>query len=74
MFQPFVWNGKMALLTMACLLPPLVLIDIAQEKSGDMLVVKRWPAPARLFLYGVLFAYIVMTGWVERIEFIYFQF
>ena len=74
LFSPFAWNGKMALLTMACLLPPLLLVDILQERSGDLMVVKRWKAPVRLALYGVLCAYIVMTGWVERIEFIYFQF
>lgn len=74
LFSPFAWNGKMALLTMACLLPPLLLVDVMAERSGDLLVVKRWKAPLRLALYGVLFAYIVMTGWVERIQFIYFQF
>ncbi len=72
--SPFAWNGKMALLTMACLLPPLLWVDMLQERSGDLMVVKRWKAPIRLALYGVLCAYIVMTGWVERIEFIYFQF
>ncbi|HMP71826.1 MAG TPA: MBOAT family O-acyltransferase [Kiritimatiellia bacterium] len=72
--QPFAWNGKVAMLTMACLLPPLLILDYWQEKTGDLLVVKRWPAPVRLATYATLFAFIVMTGWVERIEFIYFQF
>ncbi len=34
-------------------------------------VYRRWPAPVRLATYATLFAFIVMTGWVERIEFIY---
>jgi len=74
MLSPFTWNGKMALLTIACLVPPLLLLDFAQEKSGNLMVVKQWAAPARLAVYGVLVGYIIMTGWVERIEFIYFQF
>ena len=72
--DPFEWNGRMGLLTMAFLLPPLLFVDIAQERSGNLLVVKTWAWPARLAIYGIFFAYIVMTGWVERIEFIYFQF
>jgi len=72
--SPFEWNGKMALLTLFCMLPPLLFMDIAQEKTGDLLVVKRWAWPVRLAVYGTLCAYIVMVGWVERIEFIYFQF
>jgi D-alanyl-lipoteichoic acid acyltransferase DltB (MBOAT superfamily) len=53
---------------------PLLLVDFAQQRAGDMLAVKRWPAPARAALYGLLFGYILLCGRVGANEFIYFQF
>lgn len=73
MLQP-VGSGRLTLLTLACFAGPLLLLEALQERAGDMLVVKRWPAPARLACYAACVAAIMLCGSVERIQFIYFQF
>ncbi|OQB43460.1 MAG: Peptidoglycan O-acetyltransferase [Candidatus Hydrogenedentes bacterium ADurb.Bin179] len=53
---------------------PLFLLHLMKERSGDMLVVKKWPGPVRFIVYMLLFAFIVLCGRVENYEFIYAQF
>jgi hypothetical protein len=73
-FRPFAWNGRVTLLTLLVYAAPLVLLDLAQERSRDMMVVKRWPAAARALCYAAALAAIFLSGAVEVREFIYFQF
>lgn len=68
------WNGKLALLSLFVFVTPLLLLEIAQERSGDLLVVKRWPPAARLLVYAAMVALILLTGAVSQRQFIYFQF
>jgi alginate O-acetyltransferase complex protein AlgI len=62
------------ILHMAFYLWPLFFLHLLKERSGNMLIVKEYARPARLFIYGVLFAYILLCGKVEGYEFIYAQF
>ena len=73
-FRPFAWNGRVTLLTLLVYAAPLVLLDLAQERSRDMMVGKRWPAAARALCYAATLAAIFLSGAVEVREFIYFQF
>jgi alginate O-acetyltransferase complex protein AlgI len=72
--SPFVFNGKVGLLTIAAFALPLVAIEVLQEIKGDMMAVKRLPGIVRLAVYLALFAAILLCGAVEKREFIYFQF
>jgi len=65
--------GLVWVFALATLLP-LALLEIAQERSADLMVVKRWAAPLRLAVYVVLFVQIVVVGASGGDEFIYFQF
>jgi len=69
-----VLSGTDWILQIALLLWPLLVLHVLQERSADPLVVKRYPAPARLGIYGVLFAYLLLCGKVGGYEFIYAQF
>lgn len=73
-FRPFAFNGKICLLTIAVLATPLLLVEIVQERSGNMLAVKKWPLWARFACYAVFFMLILLAGSNGRTEFIYFQF
>ncbi|MBU0679603.1 MAG: MBOAT family protein [Verrucomicrobia bacterium] len=73
-FSPFTFNGKIALLSLACFALPLVLLDALQEVHDDMMVVKRWKAPVRLCCYAFVCASILLCGAVQQHAFIYFQF
>jgi D-alanyl-lipoteichoic acid acyltransferase DltB (MBOAT superfamily) len=53
---------------------PVVIIEIAQHWSRDLLIVMKLPWAARALLYAVLLAGILILGVRESIEFIYFQF
>lgn len=59
---------------MAALLIPAAIVEIAQEKAGDMWIIERWPAGVRFALYMLLFNYIAWFGVTSGSEFIYFQF
>lgn len=72
--NPFEWNARVALLSLVCFAGPLLLLDLQQERSGDLLVVKRWPPWMRLGCYVGMVAFIVLAGVVEKRDFIYFQF
>jgi len=67
-------SGMVCLATLVWVLWPLLLIELAQERSGDMMVVKRWPAPLRFACYMYLWLAILLAGAVETQQFIYFQF
>ncbi|MFW6059550.1 MAG: MBOAT family O-acyltransferase [Phycisphaeraceae bacterium] len=53
---------------------PLVLIQIAQQRSGDLLIPTKLPFVPRVLLYAWLLVWISIFGVRESIEFIYFQF
>lgn len=68
------WGGKTALLTVACYAFPLFMLELFQEKSGNLLVVKSWHPFVRLLVYSYLVVTIVLSGVVGQHAFIYFQF
>ncbi len=53
---------------------PMLLINILQERSGDLLVVNRLPLIPRGLVWGLLLVAIIVFGVREPSEFIYFQF
>ena len=53
---------------------PVLILDWGFEKTGDELVVHRWPLPFRVLTYTVLCTGILALGVRDGIEFIYFQF
>ncbi|MEM7233968.1 MAG: MBOAT family protein, partial [Planctomycetota bacterium] len=61
-------------LWLAFLVLPLLALQLAKERSQDMLVVKSWGPAKRLAVYLVLVAYIALCGATDGREFIYFQF
>lgn len=66
---PRVWVAALCLLAF-----PLLLLNYFMERSGDLLVVKRWAPPWRWLTYSSLFAFIVYFGKSNGNAFIYFQF
>jgi len=52
----------------------VVVVEVAQHFSRDLLILTRLPAPLRGALYGVLAAITLAWGERESMEFIYFQF
>jgi len=58
----------------AATLLPLLLTEISQERSADLLAFERWGVARRLALCAVLFLQIVLAGATGGDEFIYFQF
>ncbi len=65
--------GWIALWVMA-LVAPLLFLWFHKERSGDLLIVKRWTPAVRLTVYLVLFCYIFFCGVTNGDTFIYFQF
>ena len=53
---------------------PLVLIQFIQFRTGDLLIVRRWPVVAQAVFYLICFYYIVLFGQFDAQSFIYFQF
>jgi hypothetical protein len=53
---------------------PLVLLEVLQYASGNLLVVTRLPAPLRLLFYALLMAGMVVLAPRAVSEFIYAQF
>ncbi len=74
LFAPFEMNAETAIASILLFAGPVLLIDYLQERSGDMLVIPNWPWIPRLFVYGTLFAFILLAGAPRGQEFIYFQF
>ena len=74
MLQPWAWNGKLALASVAAFAGPLVMLEYFQERHGNMLIIKCWPWPVRYAVYAVLFFAIISAGAMDTYEFIYFQF
>ena len=74
LFQPWAWSGKLALLSVACFAGPLMLLELLQERQGDVLAVKRLAWPIRYAVYAFLAFAIFCAGARETYEFIYFQF
>jgi D-alanyl-lipoteichoic acid acyltransferase DltB (MBOAT superfamily) len=72
--QPFTWNGKLSLLTLAGFALPVLAVDLWQEAKGDDRAVARLPGPVRGTLYLLWFALIILCGARGGHVFIYFQF
>ncbi len=53
---------------------PLILVQIAQHRSRDMMIMTRLPLVLRGTWYGLLIAGLFVLGARESVEFIYFQF
>jgi hypothetical protein len=53
---------------------PLILIQLIQDRSGNLEVLLRWPAWARGVAYAVVFYGFVLFGGAVDKPFIYFQF
>ena len=53
---------------------PLILVQIAQTRSQNLLAPLTWPWPARMMLYLLMFYLTVVLGSFDEVEFIYFQF
>ncbi|MEM6552994.1 MAG: MBOAT family protein [Planctomycetota bacterium] len=53
---------------------PLVVIQVIQQRSGDLMVMMRLPVVLRAVYYGLLLGGIAVLGVRETVEFIYFQF
>ncbi len=72
---PFAWGfAGQWLAPLATLLAPLLLMQVAQARSGDLEVVMRWPVAIRSLVYLVLGFLIVVLGEDGGQPFIYFQF
>lgn len=67
-------SGLLCFASIAGFVWPLLIVEAAQEKAGDMMAIKRWPAGWRLAAYLYLWAAILLFGAVETQQFIYFQF
>ena len=64
--------GMIAKLVFYCW--PLLLVQVFQYRSGNLLAVLNWPWPVRVGLYLLLFYLTVVFGAFDVVEFIYFQF
>ena len=53
---------------------PLVLIQIVQFRTGDLMAVRKWPVVLQAAFYLVCFYYIMIFGVFDAQSFIYFQF
>ena len=53
---------------------PLLLVQFAQYISRDLLIIPKFPAVARISIYALFIAAILIYGVRESTEFIYFQF
>jgi D-alanyl-lipoteichoic acid acyltransferase DltB (MBOAT superfamily) len=67
------WDFEMAY-KLALFGLPVVLMDLAQYRSGDLLVVTKQNYLVQGLVYGVLIAGIIVFGVRDSLEFIYFQF
>jgi hypothetical protein len=62
------------LLPLVALTAPLLLMQIAQARSGDLEIVLRWPLPARVAVYAAVLLMIAILGEDGGQPFVYFQF
>ncbi|MCA9916907.1 MAG: MBOAT family protein [Anaerolineales bacterium] len=53
---------------------PLIVIEVYQYASRDLLRLTRWPLALRVLVYALLVAWTLIFGARESLEFIYFQF
>ena len=68
------YEATVGVLTIGLFALPLLVAEWMAERSGETLVARHWGPWARLAGYAVVWLLIVVSGWVERHEFIYFQF
>ncbi|MDA1013860.1 MAG: MBOAT family protein [Planctomycetota bacterium] len=74
--DPFEWNGRLGLLSIALFAGPVLLLECfreseVQESSFEL---ARFPRAMRVCCYVMIFIAIVFCGVPDRYEFIYFQF
>jgi alginate O-acetyltransferase complex protein AlgI len=75
MITPFEIHGRMVLLTLILFAGPLMLMELAEERSAlSIPIVKTWPRLVRVTCYAAVVAAIMLCGATERHAFIYFQF
>jgi alginate O-acetyltransferase complex protein AlgI len=53
---------------------PLLLVQAAQHRSGDLLVVTHWPPAVRFVVYALMMLWLLVFSSRETTAFIYFQF
>lgn len=53
---------------------PLLLVQVLQHWSGDLLIITKWKFLPRMATYALLMTWIFVFGVRESMEFIYFQF
>ena len=75
LFQPSVTRQALEMgYEVAYFITPLLLVQIAQQRSRDLLVMLRLPLVLRALFYAWLIVWILIFGVREPVEFIYFQF
>lgn len=67
-------RGVVALATMLLFGAPLLLLEWAEERWDNPMLIKCWPRAVRFACYIAIVAAIVLCGAVQRHAFIYFQF
>jgi alginate O-acetyltransferase complex protein AlgI len=63
-----------AVASIALFAGPLLTVDAAMARSGDLLALPKMPGVIRAPVYGVLACWIMLFGFAESMQFIYFQF
>jgi hypothetical protein len=58
----------------AMIVLPFFCIQLAQESSGGLMVIRRMPVPVRIFIYAAMTCLVFVWGVLTPEEFIYFQF
>lgn len=74
LFLRFELNGWLSLASVVAFATPVVLLDWLQLSRSNMLVIKSYPTPVRLGVYGALLSGILLCGSTGAKQFIYFQF
>jgi len=68
------YEAMVGALTIALFAGPLLAAEWLAERSNESLVVWHWSRWARIGCYVCVWLLIVVSGWIEQHEFIYFQF
>ena len=72
-FTPTEWSGRLGWRLFVFWLP-LVVVDVIQERRGDLLAFAKLPLVSRSFTHAALFCAILAFGSRTGREFLYFQF
>lgn len=74
LFNPLLWQGKLALLATAIYGLPLLLMEDFQERHGDVPAIWLLAWPVRYAIFAALVFAILTAGARDSYEFIYIQF